>query len=273
MFERVFLASVVAVGFVGAANAADVPVVAPADWTGFYVGAGGGLNSVSADEQGYGSTRIQEYDPEDFSSSSNDRWQNDVEEWGGLATVEAGFDYQVDQFVIGVAGSYDFVGISAETDSQGECTNSDTDQFPCTTFSQGSFEIGDAWYLGARVGYLATASTLLFLSGGYTQAEVAHGGYHEYRESAKNYIWVSAGNEEWKQGYYLGAGIEQMLTEAISMKIEYRFADYGSVNQSYSGSYGYEIVPTGTGTHTFEADHKVEDILSQTIRATVNLRF
>jgi outer membrane immunogenic protein len=273
MFERVFLASAVAVGFVGAANAADVPVVAPADWTGFYVGAGGGLNSVSADEQGYGSTRIQEYDPEDFSSSSNDRWQNDVEEWGGLATVEAGFDYQVDQFVIGVAGSYDFVGISAETDSQGECTNSDTDQFPCTTFSQGSFEIGDAWYLGARVGYLATASTLLFLSGGYTQAEVAHGGYHEYRESAKNYIWVSAGNEEWKQGYYLGAGIEQMLTEAISMKIEYRFADYGSVNESYSGTGLNDFDGPGYAIDEFEVNHKVEDILSQTIRATVNLRF
>ena len=47
---------------------------------------------------------------------------------------------------------------------------------------------------------------------------------------------VGASRSGWKSGYVLGAGWESALTDHITFKVEYRYADYGKTESSYSSS-------------------------------------
>ena len=98
----------------GAASAADlrqpVPVKSPApvpvavyNWTGCYVGAGGGYGMVNQDTQTF-TIRLVRL-----------QWSNEPGGRGWFGTVQVGCDYQIGpNIVIGAFGDYDFGNISGD---------------------------------------------------------------------------------------------------------------------------------------------------------------
>lgn len=106
-----------------------------------------------------------------------------------------------------------------------------------TAGSVTQFTIGDNWSIGARAGVAASPNLLVFATAGYTQAEVGLTTqavfFGQNRATTPDTIenvgqTAAIADSKWKDGYYLGGGVEAKLTNNISIKAEYRFADYGS---------------------------------------------
>ena len=112
---------------------------------------------------------------------------------GVLGTVVLGYDRQFGSMVAGVFADYDFSDISDDSGS--------------------TLAHNYSWAIGARLGGLITPKTLLYGTAGYTQAEFELSNVGETFD-----------------GYFVGAGIEHMLRENWSLKVEYRYADYKSDN-------------------------------------------
>ncbi len=80
-------------------------------------------------------------------------------------------------------------------------------------------------YIGARVGFAATPTTLIYLKGGYTNAGIqarsfnGTGGYFQQNSTL--------------DGYRVGAGVEQkfnLLGPSGFAKLEYRYSNYSNLN-------------------------------------------
>lgn len=89
------------------------------------------------------------------------------------------------------------------------------------TISQGTstFDGGRALGLLARAGVLAGPRTLIYGKGGWEN------GRFTYQE---NGIGVSTNRDGWS----LGAGVEQMITDAVSARVEYRHTKFDSFSSS-----------------------------------------
>src|ERR1035437_5034321 len=196
--KKLAIAITAVAAFTGSAVAADMPVKAPYiapvvtayNWTGCYVGAGGGYGmynqDISADTSGY------------FASGSETVTLGGR---GWFGTAQVGCDYQVmPSIVIGAFGDYDFGSIT------GHIWNVDE-------------KISSSWSAGGRIGWVALPNLLAYVSGGYTQARfdqinIFHGGAYV---PATTY-----------GGWFLGSGYEYGLgfMPGLFWKTEYRFADY-----------------------------------------------
>jgi outer membrane immunogenic protein len=154
-----------------------------ANWNGFYVGVGVGAGAVNYDT-GLNIFGQEVLGLDGFSGQ------------GVFGTVAVGYDRQIRPgWVLGVFADYDFA------------SNASTDlRFLGDTVL--SVEKGDAFAVGARFGFLPTASTLVYGTGGYTRADF---GGHDF------------------DGYFVGAGIETMLRDNWSLKLEYRYSQFDDV--------------------------------------------
>ena len=188
--------------FTGSAIAADMPVkaryIAPVvtayNWTGCYVGAGGGYGmynqDMSADTLGI------------LSGAGSGTTTLGGRGWFG--TGQVGCDYQVmPSIVIGAFGDYDFGSI---TGNMGQ-----TDE-----------KLSSSWAAGGRIGWVALPNLLAYVSGGYTQARfdqinITSGSLAPAFIPATTY-----------KGWFLGSGYEYGLgfMPGLFWKTEYRFADY-----------------------------------------------
>lgn len=109
---------------------------------------------------------------------------------GILGTVVLGYDRLLgSRWVVGVFADFDFSDISANVGGV------DVDQ----TYS---------WSIGARLGALVTPRTLLYATGGYTQTEL------------EGLVEGTA------DGYFVGAGLEHMLRDNWTLKLEYRYSEF-----------------------------------------------
>lgn len=72
--------------------------------------------------------------------------------------------------------------------------------------------------LGARAGYLVDDTTLLYVRGGY---ENLRGSVRIIDAVGSRY------NKDTLDGWSLGGGVERMLTQKVSARIEYRYSDLG----------------------------------------------
>lgn len=149
----------------------------------------------------------------------------------------------------------------------------------------------DAWALGVRAGGLVSNKTLLYVSGGYTQAKINMGLSATIQPSIHDYAGIAgssstartfaAGDHEWERegGYFLGAGIETKLSRNISAKLDYRYSDFGSRAISGTGQFGffdgltdvdgkYEILNVSTNGAL-----SAKNIKTHAVRAVVAYRF
>jgi len=178
--KRVLFACVGVLALSGAAAAADLPmapapyykspVYAPAyNWSGFYLGINGG--------GGWGRSTWTTTGPFDTS--------------GGLIGGTIGYNYQVNQVVLGVEGDIDWANISGSTNTG------------CTAVGGTGCTTGDNWLstVRGRLGYAADR----FMPG-------------------------LTGTDTTNAGWTLGGGIEFAIAGHWTAKAEYLYVDLGSVS-------------------------------------------
>ena len=195
--KKLAIAITAVAAFTGSAVAADMqvkarpyapPVVTAYNWTGCYVGAGGGYGMYNQDVSGVGGGGLP-------STTFGGR--------GWFGTGQVGCDYQVmPSIVIGAFGDYDFGSITG-------------------SMGQNDEKLSSSWHVGGRVGWIALPNLLAYVSGGYTEArfdqiDFPNGGDPTFIP-ATTY-----------KGWFLGSGYEYGLgfMPGLFWKTEYRFADY-----------------------------------------------
>ncbi|MER8576140.1 porin family protein [Mesorhizobium sp. M1338] len=209
----IFVASVFVTALMaGTALAADtmveLPVASNYNWTGGYVGAqiGGGWSKV---DQPWG-----------FSEASPDIFdQDDADGSGVLGGVHAGYNWQSGSFVFG--GEADINATSIDGDDGG---------------SGGDINGFEAQWIGsvrARAG-VSFDRMLIYGTGGYAylhgKADTRDPGREESHSASFN-------------GWTVGAGAEYAITDKITVRGEYRYADFGSKTIVFN-NYVEDISPT-----------------------------
>lgn len=184
------------------------PPVAPApayNWTGCYVGGGGGYGMFNQESRFIEGT---------FVSQKND---NGGRGWFG--TVQVGCDIQVGgNFVIGAFGDYDWSGIKGDMSVPVEGL-------------VGEEKLKSSWAAGGRIGWIPWSSSqfLVYVSGGWTEARFNQVNFVSSFSGVPANVALA---KHTYSGWFVGAGYEYGLSwfpiQGIFWKTEYRFADYSA---------------------------------------------
>lgn len=202
--KRILLAGAVAAALASGAQAADlgVPrqpiaavVVMPAfSWTGFYAGAQIGY---------YHQTQRQTL----FPTGGADYVTQTTSFGGFTGGIHAGFNYQMNQAVLGVEADLEFAGGRRVT-PLGAPFAAGTDRLLHRYGTHGS--------LRARLGY-AAGNTLFYVTGGFAIAQFNH----QYIAPVS---FQSVNSTRF--GATVGAGLEYAFTQNWTARLEYRYTDY-----------------------------------------------
>ena len=199
--KKIALAASIALASSVTANAADL-VVAPVEpvatgvptynWSGFYIGLGGGTgNSVT----GIGIPPLAgaEFDG--------------VGGWGFFGEATVGYDHMfANRWVLGAYATARYGTVGPSLDMPGFGLSADA------TADYGFDAI-------ARLGYAITPGTLAYVLGGYSWQ-------HFDISTSPNvfsYDWSS-------NGWVVGLGVEAVLSNRFTIKSEYRYSNYGTYN-------------------------------------------
>jgi outer membrane immunogenic protein len=222
-----FIAILASVIFVAAdangARAQGGPVaLTPASWTGLYVGVhGGGAWSDGDWNFNPGDTWFNQVNPQHALSFDG----NDY-----MVGGHVGYNYQIEQIVIGAELSYSALGID---DRQ----TRDFFGFP------GEFQTSvDSLFLATgRLGY-AVDKVLVYGKGGYASAEIKL-----FADDNISPDWI-ANTSERHDGWTVGGGVEYMLYPNVVLGVEYDYIDLGSerhtapvLGQANGGSTGLDF--------------------------------
>jgi outer membrane immunogenic protein len=242
-----------------AAFAADmVPEPAPmASWTGFYLGAGGGVGWADFDFS-HRHCLLDEYDvcvvdPYDdyegyrrnFSESSS----GDI-----IGTVQGGFDYELaPSFVVGVYADWTFGGGISVDHSDNNADNYFTRHWDA--------QVNDMVDVLGRAGFAPTGNLLVYGLVGWTWADVDAG----FRVGDGSADWhVNNDNNFNADGLTFGGGAEWKFTDNLSIRGEYRFTDLNNFDNNRNFDYGV--------SDHFRDNNNV-DVNVQRVLFTLNWRF
>ncbi len=135
-----------------------------------------------------------------------------------------------------------------------------TENLVVGTFNTSQVNEGRDFFFGPRLGYALNKKTMVFAKGGYTNTLFGvtgtDGPYVPYSGTGSNLLYqgVSA------SGLRVGGGIEQKVTHALYVKLEYDYSHYAS------GQFNYvDTTPDGS---TFDLHANQQQVL-----ASVGLRF
>src|SRR5260221_7606328 len=206
------LAALAAIFLAAQAVAADVeaPMPEARNWTAFHVGIGGGGNFGFVQE-----------DSNSFVEAccipvfTDGKHSSDLGDAGWMGTIEAGFDYQIDSIVIGVLANYDFGKTNMKNKSNTLVSDIIGGIEDNATYET-KWEIGDSWAIGGRLGFLAMDNALVYVMGGYTEAEIKT--ESDLFDDNNGNIRFHTSDSSWEDGWFVGGGIEALLTDNISLK-------------------------------------------------------
>ncbi len=199
-----------------ASTTRSAPAAAPVNWTGMYVGGGGG----------YGL-----FDANTFSTGANEQYRVGGRDYFG--TVSGGFDWQFHpSWVAGVFGDAQFGDIKG-------------DIFLLNRLESGSLNNNRSYAAGARLGYLVAPNVLSYVNAGYSHAEFQGGNLVDASTG------VPAGSSLpaiTRDGYFIGSGVEHSLdlfgltAPGWFVKSEYRYAKYDMTSVLRAGGGTPEFV-------------------------------
>jgi len=243
----------------GALVAETVPPAPVSSWTGLHIGIGGGAGYNTYDAESLFDVDAWNAVVPDFIDI-----ESDEDKFYGFGTVEIGADYQFDgtAIVVGILASYDFNGKS-EVDSS---LNSAAEDGYITAEIQSELE--DSWFVGGRAGFVVNGASLLYGLGGYswTKAKVkSHLGF-DFNGAGDDFAQID--EDESVDGWTLGVGLEQLLTDSISLKLEYRHDFLDSVKWN-----GAPFDPEWGGVDPDNNASGKVDFSRDTLRAVVSWRF
>lgn len=236
------------------------PIAAPAatDWTGFYVSIfGGGTFNPSTpgvlqlDQDRDGNFSEPLVPPLSVAFGSNFIGSHDGGFTGGIA---AGYDVQMDRVVFG--GIIDVAYVDYADRQSG---------FSSTPASY--TELRELDFLGtvrARAGYLVTDNLLAYVHGGLAVGDV------QYSFVSTNPNRTSTGGNDLAVGYQVGGGLETMITENVSLGVEYAYTNLGESNFNTTFTNAPFVVVNPTGTDARGSD-RIFDF--HTVKATLSYKF
>src|SRR6478609_3834170 len=183
----------------GSAMALAVPAQAQEDhsFTGPWVAGVGGYDKNQA-----GSSA-------DNDANSDDDQSAEGVVWGGAV----GYDMDLGTMVVGAEA--ELTESTADTNSE----NGDPENF-----GLGSVEAGRDIYVGARAGFKATPSTLVYAKAGYSNARYGFLGTDGTVED-QQHLDVD--------GWRVGAGVEQKIGTNAFAKLEYRYSNYSNAEVDF----------------------------------------
>ncbi len=179
---------------------ADFEPAAVTNWTGLRIGGGGGYGHVTHELEAL-------VEGEEFASLSGFTGE------GGLFTAEIGYDHQFsNDAVVGI--QFDYTGSDIETVAE---LDLDVDGF--TGYR---LKAKDSFTVAGRLGYLANPDTLIYGLVGWTWTT-----FEQDLEFVGNTVFS---NDFDVDGLTLGGGIETVLAENFTGKLEYRYTRFDPVN-------------------------------------------
>ena len=217
--KKTLLAIALTASFAGSAFAADLPMKAArpmaepivmANWTGCYIGAGGGYGMFVQ--------RHRTIDPLGVPVTAG---ETDTGGKGWFGTVQVGCDYQFAQrWVIGVFADYDFSGIKGNFQPTGLIGAGGLGLY-------GEEKLKSSWAAGGRVGYLVLPQLLAYVSGGYTEARFDGVAFSNLLNNVPSLASHGAAD---LQGlvHRHRLRVRHRLPPGLFWKTEYRYASYDS---------------------------------------------
>lgn len=140
---------------------------------------------------------------------------------GAMLGGTIGYNHQIDRFVIGVEGDFDFGNIK---DSQRD-----------GNYIVETSKIENFASIRGRVGVLLTPALLAYATGGVAFENLEYGeSCPEPAAVAAVGTWCSRhgpyklSKSQWNTGYVVGGGFEWMVAKQISLKLEGLYADFGT---------------------------------------------
>lgn len=179
----------------------DTPVQVEApSWSGIYFGVGAGF--------GHNHSKNNYHD--DSGDSDANSSKNEFAD-GGLVSLIYGIDRQVgSRFVVGAFADF----------STSDLTRGNED-------INNALVIDRSWAIGARAGYLLNDRTLVYATGGYTQAHFSNDGWWDIDPDGGGPT-VHGKGSQWFGGYFVGGGIERRLNDNFYLRGEARYSDYSA---------------------------------------------
>lgn len=230
MIRKFFLASTITVFAASGALAADMVEPAAYDWTGAYIGA----------HAGYGDPSMRGV----FDSGESDRddrsFGKDINADGILGGLQAGYNYQIDNFVLGLEADVSFTDFTGDTEDK-NASEQDGIKANIDLLASGR----------ARAGF-AFDTLLLYATGGVAYAD----GKFKIRNSGSNVGSVKIDDV----GYVVGGGLEWAATEQMSFRLEGLYYGFGKKRS-------LDDFPDGDSADFIE----LKDVVS--VRAGVNWHF
>lgn len=207
------------------------------NWTGFYIGAHGGIGGGTFN---HAFNYTADPSREDWSYNDNE----DITAFGAFGGAQIGYNHQLNpNWVVGVEADISASGIKAKDSLNFNWNNGEE-------IHSREVETKIDWFgtIRGRLGY-AMDNFLIYGTGG-----AAYGSVNT--SASENHLWDfgadgssnSFSNSETKFGWTAGAGFEYGLTENITLKTEYLYVDLGSIDTSgfnaFKGDYGHTSVDT-----------------------------
>jgi outer membrane immunogenic protein len=234
--KKVIFAGIVMALSPGVGMAADLPLKSKpllepamiASWTGLYVG--GHVGGA------WGYSDWYDPPPAPFLEAG-------IRPGGFLGGVQAGYNLQIQQVVLGIEGDVSWARVNGE---QSGCYVDPLQS--CST------KISQFATLAARFG-VTWGSALLYAKGG-----VAWGKF-EYNNPCPACLSPNYTASSNRSGWMAGAGVEYALSRSWSVKLEYNYLDFGTKRLLFSGSVPGDV---------FEQDQRDQVHM---VKAGLNYRF
>lgn len=204
------------------------------DWTGLSIGVFGAANALDGH---YDATQICD-DPTTPAVEPCPLVDPEMSGIGYGFGFKVGADYQMDSFVFGVVGDWQFSDSLADNDDPVEATYLNMNHLAT---------------LRARIG-IADDRTLIYATGGLAAAEMEFG-------ALVGPASVDDSEAQWAYGFAVGGGIEHAFTDSISVGLEYLYVDLEDTSHFL----------TDGAAASGNIDMMYDDM--HTIRASLNYRF
>jgi outer membrane immunogenic protein len=222
-------ASVILLGGLGSAMAADLPVKAPPvvapiwSWTGFYIGGnvGGAWNDTRDDVFPTGCFLTTCGGGPPFNPIRSDSVR--LSGSGFTGGAQAGYNWQRDKWVFGIEGDINYNGVNDRSAINrplaaplaGNFIHTETDNLQ--------------WFgtLRGRAGVTVTPSFLLYGTGGLAFGEVKSASAVSFTTTADTYAGTL---DDTRVGWTAGVGGEWMIAPKWSIKAEYLYIDLGKAS-------------------------------------------
>jgi outer membrane immunogenic protein len=205
------------------------------NWTGFYIGGNAGYSwgRASADVTYFSpATGVAIVPP--AGSITNSRFNMD----GGILGGQAGYNWQTGSWVWGAEADIQWSGekgrgvynCAATAPTPGVCFPFLTATLPAgVTGTALAFDQRLEWFGTARLrgGWLASPRTLLYLTGGLAYGGIKTSALLTGVNAFGAVVSIAGSNTDTRVGWTVGGGIEGMISQNWTAKLEYLYMDLG----------------------------------------------